>query len=482
MEKARDGIQNIYPLAPMQLMMVYHAVKADNPGNDAYFRQLILIIDGDLDWRILQKSVGCLVERYDVLKTAFVYEKVKQPVQVVFKQKEIPVGFQDISGFTGSVKDKFFEEFTRRDKAKGFDLAKAPLLRIMVIRWSERTYRMVISNHHICMDGWCMGILLADLVEIYGKIAQNLPVKLGKVYPYSQYIGWLEKQDKRAAENHWNQYLKDYRQPAGVPSGKGKMTEAYLRRETGFRIDGETTGKLEELARKNGVTLSTVMLILWGFILQQYNQTDDVVFGTVVSGRSPELDGIDRMVGLFINTVPVRIKRSNQADFGRLAAEVQSSVWLADKYHYLPLPEILAQTKLKQAGLDHLLVFENYPDVGILATPGFRVAEVGMLGEQSSYDLNIVIIPGAELTLKITYNANVYHSLIIETVEKHMRETAIQMARDAAGLFRDQGFRQRLDDQIRESVKIANLSAILEENPVFAEVGEADAAGDFEFD
>jgi NRPS condensation-like uncharacterized protein len=479
--KARNGIQNIYPLAPMQMMMVYHAIKVDDPGNDAYFRQLILTIDGELDFDIFQKSVGYMVERYDILKTVFIYEKVKQPVQVVFKQKEVPVGFKDISGLTGSEKDRFIEDFTQQDKKKGFDLAKDSLLRITVIRWSEQKYRIVISNHHICMDGWCMGIVLADLFEIYEKISQNLPVILGKVYPYSQYINWLEKQDKLEAENYWNQYLMDYRQLAGVPSGKAEMTEAYLRKETGFRIDDATTAKLELLARNSGVTLSTIMLILWGFILQKYNQIDDVVFGTVVSGRSPALDGVDRMVGLFVNTVPIRIKCSDQVDFMQLAAEVQKAVGLADKYHYLPLPEMLAQTKLRQASLDHLLVYENYPAVGFLATPGFRVKKVEMLAEQSSYDLNIVIIPGAGLNIKITYNVHVYHPWVIETVKKHMGETAAKMALNAVGLFRDERFQQRLYDELWENVKNANLKAILDANPLFAEVDTVDEEGDFEF-
>ena len=328
MDNKKNNIKNIYPLSPMQMSMLYHSLKIGDPSRDAYFRQYVLTVKGELDFDTFKKSVDILVQRYDILRTAYIYEKVKQPVQVVFKERPVSVEFKDISDLTESEKHLYIEEFKNKNRNHGFDLSKSTLLRMDIIKWAQKDYRIISCHHHILMDGWCMGIVLGELFKIYSAVLDNTPLNLDKVHPYSNYIMWLEKQDKAEARKYWCDYLKGYEKLATVPCSKANDKKDYLLEESTFDIDKEITLRLEMLARDNGITMSTVVQILWGFILHSYTETKDVIFGTVVSGRPASLEGVGSIVGLFINTVPVRIKFVDGIGFRYLAREVQESILL----------------------------------------------------------------------------------------------------------------------------------------------------------
>ncbi|MCY9436270.1 condensation domain-containing protein, partial [Bacillus haynesii] len=173
------------------------------------------------------------------------------------------------------------------------------------------------------------------------------------------YIQWLMEQDKEAAARYWEQYLEGYDQQSGLPKLK-KAGAKNRQEEVSFSLSNTVTAKLKELAAKEEVTLSTILHTLWGILLQAYNQTDDAVFGSVISGRPSEIAGIERMIGLFINTVPVRVT-GTKVPFVKLIKQVQKDALNGQPYSYHPLYEIQAESAVKQGLIDHILVFENYP-------------------------------------------------------------------------------------------------------------------------
>ncbi|VBB05118.1 phosphopantetheine attachment site [Lucifera butyrica] len=432
-----NKIKDIYLLSPMQEGMLYHSL-LDQESN-AYFEQSSLSVKGKLDIRDLEASLNWLIARYDILRTVFIYENVDKPVQAVMKTRQAQICFEDISQLPAGEKKPFMEEFKQADRRRGFDLRKDLPLRISVLKTDNESYELIWSFHHIIMDGWCMAIIRREFLAIYNSLRKNSEPDLPKVYPYSDYIKWLAKQDRQEAALYWQEYLTGYEETASLPqfggTGAGKKYEPA---EVSFRLTQRTRKGLEELAGKNSVTLNTVIQAAWGILLQQYNDVADVVFGAVVSGRPHEIAGIETMVGLFINTLPVRIQCGQEDTFTGLIKAIQHSAVESERYSYYPLAEIQAKTSLKSNLIDHIVAFENYP-----AEAGLNAAEAGItIGaaeayEQTNYDFNLIAVLSNELIIKFKYNALVYEPRFVAQLKGHFLAVIDQVLRNPAVSVKD---------------------------------------------
>ncbi|HEX3047185.1 MAG TPA: amino acid adenylation domain-containing protein, partial [Bacillota bacterium] len=276
-----EDLETITGISPMQEGMLFHWLL--NQDSSAYFQQYIFFLDGKLELELLEKTFEIIVQRYDVLRTNFVYEKIQKPKQVVFKEKKPEIYYEDISGQTGADPSALIADFLKKDRERGFDLVKDPLIRVSVLKTAPKKYRLVWSFHHIIMDGWCLGIIIKDFLLIYQALKMNQPLNLKAVPPYQNFITWLEKQDYQAAARYWEKYLEDYEAQATVPkSGGPKQSQGYQLEEISFVIPEKTTQTLENIAATNQVTLNTIIQGIWGILLQRYNNRNDVVFGSVV--------------------------------------------------------------------------------------------------------------------------------------------------------------------------------------------------------
>ena len=207
-----------------------------------------------------------------------------------------------------------------------------------------------------------MPIVFSEFFENYEKLCKGISVQKSKTTSFIEYINWINNQDKKEAEEYWADYLAAYEEKVVIPSIKNTEIKNEYKNETvDCIIDKNTTEKLSILAKQNKVTLNTLFQAVWGILLQRYNNTDDVVFGNILSSRPPEIDGIEEMVGIFINAVPVRIKVEKDITFEELIIKVQEQAINSEKYSYLPLAQIQTMTILKNELIDHLMVFENYP-------------------------------------------------------------------------------------------------------------------------
>jgi amino acid adenylation domain-containing protein len=421
----KSDIEDIYNLAPMQAGMLFHHLLDRN--SLAYFTQMTFTIRGVLDPDLFRRSLQLLERRYEVLRTNFVYENLKKPKQVVLKEKVPDLDFYDLSQLDETERLSAVIEYQNKDRERGFDLTRDALLRITVLKTGAGTAQVIWSFHHIIMDGWCLGILLREFFQIYQSLMQGKAVNLLKTTPYSNYIAWLEQQDQEAARAYWKNYLAGYEQKAGLPKRNPRSPE-YFQKKIRFNLDEELTQKLEQTAIQHQVTVNTIFQSIWGVLLQKYNRTDDAVFGSVVSGRPPVVAGIEKMIGLFINTIPVRIKCDGNESFHRLMQQVQQAALEAEPYHYLPLAEIQAKTELKQELLDHLIIFENYPLEQEIAEsnsqePGLEIAGVDVF-EQTPYDFNVIAGLGKELSIQLEFNGLVYDVDLAGRIERHFKEIA----------------------------------------------------------
>lgn len=427
-------IEKIYALSPMQEGMLFHSLL--NPNSHAYFVQTVYRIGKYIDKDILEQSFRLLLKRYESLRTVFIHEKIKKTRQVVVKDPDIYMQFEDISDLRVERQEQFLQEFKIRDRNRGFSLSTEPPIRISLLKQNRNTFILIWSYHHILMDGWCLRIILEDFFQIYRLLRQKEPVHLEPVSQYKNYIDWLETQDKEEGLRYWRNYLDGYENRTELYAGNsvGK-NDAYNLAEYIFEMEDSLSEGLQKIARDHRVTLNSVLQTLWGVLLQVYNRSDDVVFGSVVSGRSGEIEGIENIVGLFINTIPVRIRGGE----GRRTSEFIQSLHhfsiQSKKYEYFPLAEIQSHSPIKGSLFDHILIFENYPFHGgfkELVNSKRRELKLNCLGifDQTSYDFNLIIFPMHPIRFKLSYNAIRYSRDLISRVAAHLKKTVAQVVQN----------------------------------------------------
>lgn len=418
-------IEDIYPLSYMQEGMLFHYLKEE--GTTAYFEQATFEISGDLHIPAFERSVNELLNRYDVLRTVFIYEDLARPQQVVWKQRSLTVHTEDLSAMGENQRAAYIKAFKAHDRKRGFDIQRDLLLRISILKTKENSYTLIWSFHHLIMDGWCLGIIFTDVFQNYHALQQGKTIKLDKAPSYRKYIEWLYGNDREEALSYWKNYLDNYTQQTTIPrAGERGDSGTYHHEELSLILNETLTQRLHQLAQTNQVTVNTVFQAIWAVLLRQYNRTDDVVFGSVVSGRSAEIPEIEQMVGLFINTIPVRV-RLGQISFQELLQQIQHSALETEPYTYCPLYEVQAQAKLRQHLFDHLLVFENYPiEQGMKALSGSEEQGLQIEGieftEHNNYDFTVTVIPGREIKLNYSYNAHVLEREWIESIAGHMNQ------------------------------------------------------------
>ncbi|WP_459198572.1 plipastatin non-ribosomal peptide synthetase PpsC [Bacillus subtilis] len=415
-------IQDIYPLSFMQEGMLFHSLYDEQ--SRAYFEQASFTINGQLDLERFQKSMDAVFDRYDIFRTAFIYKNVAKPRQVVLKQRHCPVHVEDISHLNEKDKEHCTEAFKEQDKSKGFDLQTDVLMRISILKWAPDHYVCIWSHHHILMDGWCLGIVIKDFLHIYQALGKGQLPDLPPVQPYGTYIKWLMQQEREEAAEYWKKRLQHFEKASPLPKRTDQMSDGTLQQIT-FTIPEKETSELQKIAAACGATLNTVFQALWGIMLQKFNRRDDAVFGSVISGRPSELKDVENMVGLFINTIPIRVQ-SDFLSFSDLVSGMQKDMTEAEAYSYFPLYDIQAQSALKQELIDHIIVFENTPtqqEIEELNQAGsfdFSVKDFEM-EEVTNYRCSVKVIPGRTLYVRIHFHTGTYQPNMMSEIKDYLQ-------------------------------------------------------------
>lgn len=414
----RDQVQDMYYLSPMQEGMLFHTLHHQEKG--FYVEQMDMNVKGTLRSDLLEKSMNIIVERYDIFRTVFLHEKVKRPVQVVLKNRPFKLDVVDIQDLSESEQLERIDRFKQQDQLRGFDLSKDLLMRASVFQTGPSSYRWIWSYHHILLDGWCFGLVVQELFAIYHALLHDIPYRLEPVKPYKEYIQWLEKQDKQASLEYWTQSLAGFEGQSTFKEQR-KQTNEHELGEIEWAMSKEETAALSELAFQQNATLSSALQSVWSILLSRYQRSNDVLFGTVVSGRPADLAGVDRMVGLFINVIPRRIQVTDQMTFRSLLSETQQQSLAAEPHQYIPIYDIQAKAGQQQL-IDHIVVFENVPAAkkdepeSLL---GFTVEDMNVY-EKSNYDLNLLASPGEQLQLKLAFNQRAFDPAFVHKLKDQL--------------------------------------------------------------
>lgn len=355
---APPGIEDVMALSPLQEGLYSLTTLAEFSEDDPYLIGMTADISGPLDVELLKDCAAKMLERHPNLRASFVSRDIPRPVQIVPTRIDLP--WRQVTAAPEDV-----DRLETEERCRPFDFERAPSIRFLLVELPDAHWRLVITAHHIVIDGWSLPVFAAEMIALYGA-GGDVRALPQEPRPYRDYIGWLASRDQSASEQIWREHLADLPGPTLLAAAMGSEAPGTgLPRRTELRSDRETTARLSDGARSHGITVNTLMQMAWALVLSRLTDRDDVVFGVTVSGRPPELAGVETMIGLFINTVPLRVRLEPDADVGAQCLAVQRDAAMLRDHSYLSHAQLRALGGVGEM-FDTLLVYENFPTAGLV--------------------------------------------------------------------------------------------------------------------
>ncbi|SOD62616.1 amino acid adenylation domain-containing protein [Streptomyces zhaozhouensis] len=403
---SKPGVEDVLPLSPLQEGMLFQALY-DEEGPDLYVHQLLLDLSGPLDTRALRAAARALLKRHANLRVSFRHADLSQPVQVVHAKVSVPWEQIDLSTLDHEQQQAELARLADVDQARGFDLERPPLMRFTVFRLAPDRFRLMLTKHHILLDGWSVPILVRELFELYGS--KGDPAALGPFTPYKDYLSWISRQDEDESRRVWTAALAEIEEPSHVaPAARGRalVRPGWLRQD----VPATTTNGLLALARSRGLTVNTVVQGVWGLLVSSLTGKDDVAFGAIVSGRPPEVPRVDTMIGLFINTLPVRVRLPAAETLLDALTRLQEEQAELLAHQHVRLADV-QRLSSHQELFDTTLVYQNYPvdpTTAEMEVNGVRFS--GVDGRDGAhYPLNLAAgLMGEDLHLRLCYAPDLF--------------------------------------------------------------------------
>ena len=430
----KSSIQDVYPLTPAQQGILFHSLLDRESG--VYVCQVSFQLIGQLNREAFHAAWQTLVKRYDALRTAFAWKNLEAPLQVVGIDSEVPINWM-----VGSDPALFnrAERLSEGDRQRGFDLSAAPLTRVSVIRESEHQHRVIWTYHHLILDGWSLPILMREWIFAYKNALAEIPAPVEPAAPYRDYISWLKERDEESAINYWGNYLQGFTMPSHLvnnhraldsltqqPDQTEEQKKSVVIRST--KLTSETTQKLKEIARRERVTMSTLVQGAWACVLSRYTNLDDVVFGLARSGRPPTMQDVDSRVGMFVNTLPLRINVRDQLNVFPWLREIQAEFVNQQSHEFIPLTKVHAASDIPSnlAIFDSVVVFENYPAIAIPAGMEDLAIKNVQVAEQTNYPLSLYAVASEQIELRLLISP---HLLSEEEGSQYLSEMIAVLSR-----------------------------------------------------
>ncbi len=432
---AGDGrtVDDIYPLTPMQAGMVFHGV--DQAGDGVYLQQLSFVVDG-ADPEVLAAAWQRVVDRTPVLRSSMVWHDVPEPVQVVHRQATVPVERHDWRATGDDERRDLLRRLLDDDRARGLDLGAAPLLRLTLARLPGTAVQVLWTFHHVLLDGWSIFAVLSDVFATHAALRRRpdaVPV-LPSRRPFRDHVAWLAGRDHAGAERHWGELLTGLSGPTPLPydrapqPGRGRRSS----RRHAVELDAAGSRRLHDFARRQRVTVNTVVQGAWALLLSRYSGQRDVCFGATVAGRPVEMAGADAMIGLFINTVPVRVDVDGTAGVADWLRRLQDRRTESSQYDFVSLRRLhaLSDVPAGEELFDSIVVFENYPvEASVAEAHGLRLGELDAV-ETTNLPLSLMAYPGPPLSLVLGYDPALFDDATASRLAAHLTSLLAELVAD----------------------------------------------------
>jgi amino acid adenylation domain-containing protein/non-ribosomal peptide synthase protein (TIGR01720 family) len=414
-------IEDVYPLTPMQAGMVFHDLS--EPDEGTYFQQTTFVLQGVSDAMRLARSWQEIVNRTPALRTSVVWQDVAEPLQIVHGRVVLPVTVHDWSQFSADGQARMLQDLLARDRTRGLDLAKPPLMRVHLAKLSRDEVRVLWTFHHVLLDGWSIFQILNDVFAHY----QGLPV--ADRPPFRDYVEWLQAQGTTAGEEYWRRELGDFTAPTSLPYDRVSTRAPRSSAQVPFTLDEAETARLYAFAKHHRLTLNTVIQGVWAVLLARYSGQRDVCFGATVSGRPADLP--DGITGIMINTLPVRCDVDSAVPIADWLQALQVAQTESRQFEHLPLTKLQACSGVRGELFASILVFENYP---IDSVHGLRITDLQAI-EATNYPLSATVYPGTELKIMLGFERDRFDETTIERLAGHLGVLLDQVVTEPSSLL-----------------------------------------------
>jgi len=428
----RRNIEDIYPLSPMQQGLLFHHLYAQEVG--VYVVQITCEL-ARLNVSAFEQAWQNVVARHSSLRTAFVWKDPAKPLQIVGRQLEVTLHREDWRGQSRATQNQQFDDRLAIDRERSFNLNKAPLLRLALFQIDDDAYKFLWSHHHLLLDGWSVALLFKEVFAYYEALCQGQPLELRQVRPYRDYIAWLQQQDHSAAEAYWREYLRGFTTPTplGIDRPRRVQTEQPIYVHQEQLLGQELADAVQQMGRRYRLTTNTIVQSAWALLLARYSRQQEVVYGVTVSGRPGELSGVEQMVGLFINTLPVRVRIDEQEEVKEWLRRQQAEQVEMRQYEYSALVEVQGWSEVEPGRplFESMVVFENYPFDTTLQSQDQHVV-IRDIQSQSTMDfpLTLTAVLRSELLLQLTYDRRRFDDASIRRMLAHLRTLLEAMTSD----------------------------------------------------
>ncbi|OAB29609.1 hypothetical protein PMSD_21420 [Paenibacillus macquariensis subsp. defensor] len=435
----KENVEDLINLSPMQAGMLFHYIK--NPETGMYFEQSSFRISGTIDLDKIKQSWGHVVANNEMLRTIFKWNTIDRPIQMVLKQFCPPIFTIDLSNYSPEDQLTQLQIIKETDRARKLDLELEPY-RILICVLSDHEMEMVLSNHHILFDGWSLGILLKEFQDTYNGLIEDkdedkeyLKPRKGK---YKEFIKWLQIQDKDEPLTFWNQYLSTF-EPTRLKTNLNNRTDDFQVDRFTFNIPETVYRAAETLAKTSNLTLAPLLYTVWGIMLQRYTGVEDVVFGSVESIRPHHMREMEQVAGLFINTLPTRVRSTDNTSVIALINQISEAITTRENYRYTSLAEIKAACGLiNDEWFDSIVVLENIPFEHIFNTEGNKLQIHSFTANgKTNYDICLKIFLYDGLSLHFEYNQDLFERATMEEMAEHFHVLLQEIVQNPDALVSD---------------------------------------------
>lgn len=425
------NFEDVYPLTPFQQGMLFHVL--DTPEAGVYLNQQRYTLRGELDLAAFKQALQGVMDRHQILRTAFVLSAPGGPLQVVFRRLNLPWAMHDWSELPAAESAERLDEFLQKDFQSGFDLQRAPLMRITLIHTQKDTYEFVWSFHLLLMDGWSMQVMLRELLALYHGIVSGQPVQLPPPIPYRDFIKWLQQQSEADAEVHWRKTLAGFTRPTPLNFDRTPLPGVPERpnfKEKIVYLDERNSENLRAFSTQHRLTLNTIIQGAWALFLGRRSGTTDVLFASVVSGRSAVIPRIDSAVGVFVNALPVRVQIPVDGQIVPWLKEVQKQQTQSRLFEFCSLVRIQSWSEVprSQALFESVVIFQNLPRMVSMPDSSSAVQVVGVsLIERNNVPLALVVEPGDRFHFRIVYMGSRFDHATIDRMLENFQKIIIDL-------------------------------------------------------
>ncbi|HEY5835638.1 non-ribosomal peptide synthase/polyketide synthase [Streptomyces sp.] len=428
------GVDDVYPLTPLQAGMLFHHLA--DPADDVYLDHATLLLDGVDDPEAFGRAWQQVVDATPVLRSSVVWQDVERPLQVVHSRVTVPVAHLDWRDRTDEEQEDALRRLLAEDRAAGMDPATAPLMRLVVARLTDDRVALVWTLHHLVLDGWSLAEVFTEVCDRYRALTAGGPPPAPSVRrPFRDYLEWLEARDGGDTERYWRDRLGDLTAPTPLPYDR-QPSGTHRARSTAMvrtELPGGLSARLHRTAGQNGLTVNTAVQGAWALLLSRYSGEHDVVFGTTVSGRPAELAGVESMVGMFINTLPTRVRVEEDRPAGEWLRDLQLQQSASRAHDAVALTDLRAYSRVPggTSMFDSMVAFENYPfDESAAQQAGLRIREV-RARDATNFPLSLRAHLGSRLAFDLAYDPALFDEATARRLAGNLR-TLLEALADGA--------------------------------------------------